>query len=187
MSLPFRFDDLMTRFADVRPWAKTAVGEGMNRCAICMGYTLQITPSAGDASITEIPGVKSTFSAAGPIKAGPSPTSAAVGGIPAAAPYTSYFFIRATDLLPRVLRAYGRPDVQGVSKVVWPSVIGRKGVLHLERCYQTEGDKSMSIPWLYESTSGGHWDLFDGFIMVAQGLGIRGTDHPGIMNFWAAR
>lgn len=76
MSLPFRFSDLTSRFANVRPWAAKAVGSSLNRCAICMAYTLQIAPSTGDASIADIPGVKSTFTAAGPIKYGPSPTSA---------------------------------------------------------------------------------------------------------------
>jgi hypothetical protein len=186
MSLPFRFSDLTTRFANVRPWAAKAVGSSLNRCAICMAYTLQLTPSAGDASIADIPGVKSTFTAAGPVKYGPSPTSAAVGGNPGA-PYSSYFFIRAAELLPRVQRAYGEPDVRGRSDTVWRDVEGRKGVIYLEHCYQTEGDKTFSIPSLYEPMSGGHWDLFDGFLMVLEKHSIADNTHQGNMNFWLAR
>ena len=187
MSLPFRFSDLTARFANVRPWAAKAVGSSLNRCAICMAYTLQIAPSTGDVSIADIPGVKSTFTAAGPIKYGPSPTSATVGGTPGT-PYGSYFFIRAAELLPRVRRAFGEPDVRGRFDTVWQQVQGRKGVIYLENCYQTEGDKAFSvIPFLYEPMSGGHWDLFDGFVMVTEKVSIADNTHQGNMNFWLAR
>jgi hypothetical protein len=152
-----------------------------------MAYTLQIAPSLGDVSIADIPGVKSTFTAAGPVKNGPSPTSAAVGGSPGA-PYGSFFFIRAAELLPRVQRAYGQPNVRGRSDLVWQQVQGHKGVIYLENCYQTEGDKKFSvIPWLYQPMSGGHWDLFDGFVMVAENIPIAENTHQGNMNFWFAR
>jgi hypothetical protein len=187
MALPFRFGDLTLRFANVRPWADAAVGSQLNRCAVCMAYTLQLAPSAGDASIADIPGVKSTFTAAGPVKYGPSPASPAFGGTPDT-PYGSYFFIRAAELLPRVQRAFGQADVRGPSNTVWPKVQGRKGVIYLEHSYQTEGDKKWSlIPWLYAPMSGGHWDLFDGFVMVAEKHPIADNTHEGDMHFWLAR
>ena len=43
--LPFTYDTLQERFAAIRPWAKNAIGDATNRCAICMGYTLRLTPS----------------------------------------------------------------------------------------------------------------------------------------------
>ena len=185
MPVPFRFEDLRARFTAVRPWAETAVGEAVNRCAICMAYTLQITPSPGDASISDIPGVGPTFAKAGPIKAGPSPLSAALGGTPSA-PYSSYFFIRAAELLPRVLRAFGQPDMEGITKDIWPTVVGKKGVLHLANCYQTEGDKTFPKS-LFEPMSGGHWDLFDGVALIASNVLIKGNTHRGKMSLWLAR
>jgi hypothetical protein len=185
MSLPFRFGELTVRFANVRAWAEKAVGSGMNRCAICMGYTLQIAPSAEDGSVAALSGVEASVTAAGPIKAGPSPRPA-VGGAPGT-PYGGYFFIRAAELLPRVLRAYGPPDVQGRADQVWPRVMGQKGVIYLENCYQTDGDKRLSaIPWLYQPSSGDHWDLFDGFALVAEKISISGNTHKGTLNFWRA-
>ena len=52
--LPFTYDALADRYATVRPWAKSAVGDTFNRCAICMGYTMRITPSGDDVTIEAI-------------------------------------------------------------------------------------------------------------------------------------
>ncbi|MBI5559298.1 MAG: hypothetical protein HY885_16870 [Deltaproteobacteria bacterium] len=187
MSLPFRYDNLTTRYATVRPWAEKAVGANINRCAICMAYTLQISPSPGDTSIADLPSDKAKFAAAGPVKHGPSLTGPRMGG-KAGGTYSGLFFIRATELFQRVQRAFGQPDVQGRSDSVWRQVQGRKGVIYLANCYQTEGDKKFSvIPWLYQPMSGGHWDLFDGFIMVAEKIAIAGNTHQGNLYFWNAR
>lgn len=182
MSLPFRFDDLSERFSVVRPWAKTAVGDTLNRCAVCMAYTLQISPSPGDASLASLGSdIQKSVAAAGRVARGPSPISARD-------PYTGLFFIRASELFPRIKRAFGEPDISGESSSIWPQVVGRKGVMYLEKCYQTEGDKRLSkIPWLYSPMSGGHWDLFDGYLMVAEKHPIANNTHTGTMNFWIAR
>ena len=60
MPLPFRYEALTERFANMRPWAKQALAQGVNRCTICTAYTLQIAPSEGDATITSLadPGCK---------------------------------------------------------------------------------------------------------------------------------
>lgn len=120
MSLPFRCKALADRFAIVRPWAKQAVAQGTNRCTICMAYTLQIAPSEGDATITTLtaPEFNNRLSRLGKVAFGPSPTNAALGGS-ASAPYSSYFFIRASELVPAVKRCFGQPDVQGRAGEVW--------------------------------------------------------------------
>jgi hypothetical protein len=189
MSLPFTYQALEERFAMVRPWAKQAVAEGVNRCTICMAYVLQIAPSGDDATLTSLndPEFEKRVSRLGKVRFGPSPTNAALGGS-ASAPYSSYFFIRASQLVPAVKRCFGEPNVQGRADEVWQQVVDRKGVLYLDNCYQTEGDKRLSkIPWLYEPNSGCHWDLFDGTRMVAQQDTVRNNRHKGNMYFWAAR
>ena len=180
MPVPFTFDKLSERFATVRPWAKDLVGEDTNRCAIVMGYTLQMRPdkSKGDANLTHLPDKQEQIARAGAVVNGPTGRS-----------YPDLFFIRASDLLPRVRDAYGAPDVEGEGKLVWPRVHGRKGVLYVENCYQLDGDKKLS-KWtmgLWERNSGDHWDLFDGLRMVALGYWVTNTSHPGNMYFWLAR
>lgn len=189
MPLPFRYEALAERFVMVRPWAKQAVGEGVNRCTICMAYTLQIAPSEGDATITTLadPEFNNRLSRLGKVRLGPSPANAALGGC-ASAPYSSYFFIRASELVPAVKRCFGQPDVQGRADQVWQQMVNRKGVMYLDNCYQTEGDKRLSkIKWLYAPYSGCHWDLFDGIQMVAEQTPVAGNGHKGNMYFWAAR
>jgi hypothetical protein len=188
MSLPFRYEALADRFAIIRPWAKQAVAQGVNRCTICMAYTMQIAPSQGDATITTLadPEFNNRLSKLGKVRFGPSPTNSALGGS-ASAPYSSYFFIRASELVPAVKRCFGQPDVQGRADEVWQQVVNRKGVIYLDNCYQTEGDKRLTIKWLYEPNSGCHWDMFDGVQMVAEEMPVAGNRHKGNMYFWAAR
>lgn len=174
--LPFTYDALAQRFATVRPWAKKAVGDATNRCAICMGYTLRLTPSEDDATIEKLADIASRVNT----DAGP------VGGARPLSTLSASFFIRAAELEPRVRRVYGEPDVQGVSKQVWRSVIGKKGVLYLEDCYQTEGDKSTSFLF-FQRVNGDHWDLFNGINMVAEEYLLSGNSHEGQLYFWKAR
>lgn len=174
--LPFTYDVLAERFARVRPWAKKTIGDSINRCAICMGYTLRLTPSEDDATIEKLAKVASRVNADG----GPA------GGARPLTTLSASFFIRAAELEPRMRRVYGEPDIQGVSKKVWRSVIGKKGVLYLEDCYQTEGDKSRSFPF-FQSVNGDHWDLFNGINMVAEGYLLSGNNHEGQLYFWMAR
>jgi hypothetical protein len=96
-------------------------------------------------------------------------------------------FIRAAELLPRVQRAFGRADVEGPGNLVWPRVEGRKGIIYIEDCYPTNGDKRWTIKGIYEPTSGDHWDLFDGIMMVAEKAWIRNNKHASTMHFWQAR
>jgi hypothetical protein len=101
---------------------------------------------------------------------------------------------------------FGAADVQGKSMAVWPSVEGRRGVLYLENCYATKGDKEKAAavgaamragqignPFIIASAvaaatdafaSGDHWDLFDGAIMVSVGHSVRNNSHTGDMYFW---
>ena len=71
--LPFAYDALQERFATIRPWAKNAIGEATNRCAICMGYTLRLTPLQDDATIQAILNgdVRTSFEEAPPLAGGP--------------------------------------------------------------------------------------------------------------------
>ena len=61
-----------------------------------------------------------------------------------------------------------------------------KGVLFLENCYQTTGDKKWSFLFM-QWTSGDHWDLFDGTKIVAQDDRLSGNRHSGQLYFWQAR
>lgn len=185
--LPFTYAKLEERFATVRPWAKNAIGDATNRCAICMGYTLQITPSGDDATIETIMNAElgTSFRGAPSLAGGPQP------GVPRGSReplrgLSRMLFIRAAELLPRIQRAYGPADIEGVCKDVTPKVLGRKGVLYLENCYQTNGDKKYSFLF-FQWTNGDHWDLFDGTNVVAQEQRLSGNRHSGQLYFWQAR
>jgi hypothetical protein len=191
MPIPLPWDTLQTRFATVRPWAEKAFPQ-INRCAVCMSYTLGIEPSKqeGDATLADLPGAH-----LGAHKAGP-------GGPGLNDKVLDRFFIRAAELLPRVQKKFGAADVEGESRQVWTRVEGRRGVLYLENCYQTEGDQQANAalasfisgvldfradtPEISVFASGDHWDLFDGSRMVADGSSIRNNRHPGKLFFWAA-
>lgn len=177
MPLPFRYDDLAARFGTVRPWAKQTFGEDINRCAICMGFTLRVSPAKqeGDASLADLAGAQQKLASAQALRGGPQGA------------YGDLFFIRAAELLPRIQRAFGRADVEGPGRETWPRVEGRKGVIYVENCYPTAGDKRWTIKGIYEPTSGDHWDLFDGLQMVAEQQWIRNNKHTGTMYFWQAR
>lgn len=187
--LPFDFATLERRFATIRPWAKTAVGDPYNRCAICMGYTLKLTPSQDDATIEKLVGkdadLGKRFEAAPVLPGGPHSGALPGSGVAACGP-SQQFFIRAAELQPRIERAYGRPDIQGVSKDMTKSVIGKKGVLYLENCYQTPGDIEKSFLF-FQRMTGDHWDLFNGINMVAEGYLLTGNNHAGQLYFWQAR
>jgi hypothetical protein len=191
MSIPLPWGKLQTRFATVRPWAAKAFPD-LNRCAVCMSYVLAIEPSKqeGDATLADLPGAQ-----LGARKAGN-------GGPGLNDKFLDLFFIRAAELLPRVQAKFGAADVEGRSNLVWPRVEGKRGVLYLEDCYQTEGDKKANAaltsfvagvldfraetPDVSVFASGDHWDLFDGSRMVADGNPIRNNRHPGKLFFWAA-
>ena len=185
--LPFAYDALQERFATIRPWAKNAIGEATNRCAICMGYTLRLTPSQDDATIQTILNgeVRTSFEGAPPLAGGPRPGVLPGSGQPLRG-LSQLLFIRASELLPRVRRAYGPPDVEGICRDVSARVLGRRGVLYLENCYQTSGDKRYSFLFM-QWTTGDHWDLFDGSSVVAQELPLAGNNHAGQLHFWQAR
>ena len=185
--LPFTYDSLADRYASVRPWAKSAVGDTFNRCAICMGYTMRITPSGDDVTIEAIMNdeLGTSFRGARALPGGPQ------SGVPRGSReplrgLSQMLFIRAAELLPRIRRAYGKPDIEGVCREVTPKVLGRKGVLYLENCYQTAGDKKWSFLFM-ERTTGDHWDLFDGSKIVAQDDWLCGNNHTGQLHFWQAR
>ena len=184
--LPFTYSALEERFATVRPWAKTAIGDVANRCAICMGYTLKLTPSQDDATIQALMAkVKPTFLAAPRLPGAPAIGALPGSALPARAP-SQQFFIRAAELLPRVQRSFGKPDVQGVSKDIYKSVLGKKGIIYLENCYQTPGDLQKSFLF-FQVTTGDHWDLFNGMNLVAEGHMLAGNSHTGQLYFWQAR
>ncbi len=176
MTLPFRYDDLAGRFTAVRAWAKASFAD-FNRCAICMSYTLRLSPSRqdGDACLGDLAGAEPRLQGA-----------AALEGLPQKQA-GQLLFIRAAELLPRVQRAFGRADVEGPGRQIWPQVLGRKGIIYIENCYPTDSDKRWTVRGVYEPTSGDHWDLFDGLQMVAEEQWIRNNSHPGQMYFWAAR
>jgi hypothetical protein len=175
VSLPIShsFPTLASRFSTVRPWAQAAFGN-FNRCTICMSYTLRLTPSAGDKSLADLDGVKEALAKAPPLPGAPAGSIAA------------QLFIRAAEFLPRVQRAFGPADVEGIGRDVGPGLVGKKGVVYIENCYPTAGDKRWSIQGLYERTTGDHWDLFDGFQMISVGEGLRNNSHNGKLWFWKA-
>jgi len=119
------------------------------------------------------------------LRGGPRPGALPGAGRPAPTPSTQ-FFIRAAELLPRVQRAFGKPDVEGVSKHVYKAVLGKRGVIYLENCYQTAGDIKSSFLF-FQRMTGDHWDLFNGVSMVAEELMIAGNAHEGQLYFWQAR
>jgi hypothetical protein len=143
-----------------------------------MGYTLQLTPSEDDATIASLVGGTKGVGDAPALNRGPTPG--------ASQPLSRQFFIRASELLPRVKTAYGQPDITGVSATTARSVLGHKGVLLIEDCYQTPGDKKLSF-LMYQPMTGDHWDLYNGINMVAEGYMLAGNSHKGTMYFWKAR
>ena len=196
MPLRFRFAELEASFAEVRRWAKKPFDGILNRCAICMGYTVGLKPKPGDATLADIPGAQQRIQEAWPLATG--------GNFSPGAAKT--YFVRASELLPRMIEAYGQPDVTGVSSGVWPMVVGQKGVLYLEDCYQTDGDKvkaqhmrkflvgTGALPPIFALgvtdrmfTNGDHWDLFNGNLMVAEGYPLANNAHAGQLYFWRAQ
>jgi len=191
MPLPTSFFTLSARFATVRAWAEKAFPD-INRCAVCMGFTLDLKPdkSAGQATLASQPNAANRARAAG----------AQVIGFGSAMP--DDFFIRAEELLPAVIKKYGTADVEGRSDTVWPRVVNNLGVLFVENVYQRPGDKkkeavvaSFGGPLLGPIVraglnsagvffSGDHWDLFDGTRMVAEGQPIAGNKVTTRMCFW---
>lgn len=179
--LPFRFDDPKSRFDYIRGWAKRVVGEDQNRCAICMGYTLRLTPhtAEGDASLADIPGMSAKLNSNG----GPGSPNGLAGSA------DKQLFIRAAELLPRVRGAFGPANVEGVASVVWTQLQWRSGVVYIEDCYETKGDKRLNavLPDAFAITSGDHWDLFNGYKMIAEDLAIAGNHSSSKLYFWQAR
>lgn len=191
MPIPLPWDHLETRFATVRPWAKKAF-PNLNRCAVCMSYTLGIPPAKdkGDATLADLGG--SVIAAR---KAGP-------GGPDLNEKVLDRFFIRAAQLLPRVQTRFGAADVEGRSSVVWTQVEGKRGVVYLEDCYPTDREETANAilnsfisgvldfraatPDIDVFSSGDHWDLFDGGTMIAENRQLRHNRHPGKLFFWAA-
>ncbi|HYF08142.1 MAG TPA: hypothetical protein VD970_11010 [Acetobacteraceae bacterium] len=159
-----------------------------------MSYTLGVTPRRGDVTLADIPDAKRLIAEAWPGVLGNFSAEGA-----------KQFFVRAAELLPRVIERFGRPDVQGTASSEWIKVVGAPGVLYLEDCYQTDGDKKAAmhlktfmvsnkvLPPIFAGgvdamfTSGDHWDLFDGRVMVADGDPIAHNRHPGQMYFWRAK
>lgn len=194
MPIPIAYADLEAYFSQVRAWAKKSFDGVLNRCAICMGHTLRLKPKQSDATLATIPQARERIA-----KAWPSPQPGDFCPDPAST------FVRAAELLPRVIEAYGAADVQGVSSDVWSKVVGQRGVLYLEDSYQTEGDKTKAmhmrtflvgngiLPPIFAAgvadrmfTSGDHWDLFNGNIMVAEGYPLANNQHAGQLYFWRA-
>lgn len=177
MPLPERltYDSLASRLALIRPWALATFGEATNRCTVCMGYVLRLTPSGTDATAADLPGMSTAVAAA------PS-----LDGLPAG-PLDKKLFIRAAELLPRVRSAYGAPDVEGVARLVWPRMVGVKGVLYVENLYETLGDKKFNKYSPIERRTGDHWDLFDGLMIVTMEEMFRNNNFPGTVCFWKTR
>ncbi|MCC7429168.1 MAG: hypothetical protein IT557_19940 [Alphaproteobacteria bacterium] len=193
MSMPIPYATLDARFAEVRTWGKDAFPK-LNRCTICMGHVLGMMPAkaSGDVTLANVPGAEQamrgvagnhqTFSGAKPDE----------------------FYVRASEMLPRVITKFGKPDIEGATNLVWPAVVSNRGVLYFEDCYQTKTDKAKDlafhitrsvvtsffpVPILYQMddkfATGDHWDLFDGKLVVSLGGKLRQlAGYPGKLMFW---
>jgi hypothetical protein len=159
----------------LRPWALATFGAATNRCTVCMGYVLRLTPSGADATAADMPGMSASIAKAPPLD-----------GLPAG-PLDKKLFIRAAELLPRVRSAFGVPDVEGAGRLIWPRVVGIKGVLFIENCYETDGDKKINKYSPVDRVSGDHWDLFDGLTMLTLEEMFRNNNYPGNVCFWKTR
>jgi hypothetical protein len=189
MPIPETFETLAKRMQAARDWSRTGLSGIGNRCAVVMSYTIKVAPDRerGDVSAAEIPGSRMTAVAAGQ------------GGPGLSEKFIDQMFVRAAQLLPRVLEAYGPADVLGEARIVWSRVEKKRGVVYLEDCYPTAGDTRLNDAantWLigdrgYEAktwiATGDHWDLFDGAMMIVQNQPLRNNKHPGKLYFWEAR
>lgn len=191
MPVPYSYAKLEERFAIVRAWGKAAFPD-INRCAVCMSYTVNVRPdkAAGDATLSTQPDAANKARIAGGIHTEMDTSD------------PDHFFVRASELLPAMQKKYGPPEVDGPANLVWPRIVKNQGVLYLEDLYQTAGDKkkeavvaSIGGPiagvlvrkMLKDSRtyySGDHWDLFDGKQMVIEEQGIAGTQYTVRMCFW---
>jgi hypothetical protein len=188
MPIPEKYSVLAQRMKAARDWSKVGLSGIANRCAVVMSYTLQIAPSSerGDVSAADLPGTRKTAEKAGS------------GGPNLSAPFIDQMFVRAAQLLPRVIEKYGPPDVEGEAQVVWSKVETVQGVVYLENCYALPGEQKLNdrlnafliadrgyAPKMWVAT-GDHWDLFDGSMMVVENLPLRNNKHSGKLYFWKA-
>jgi hypothetical protein len=189
MPIAEKFEVLAGRLSAARAWSRVGLSGIDNRCAVVMSYTLRVAPARdkGDVSAAELPGSRETAAAAGS------------GGPGLSEKFIDQLFVRAAQLLPRVIEAHGSPDVLGEARIVWSHVEKKRGVVYLEDCYPTPGDTKVNDfanKWLiadrgYDNktwiVTGDHWDLFDGSVMIVQNQPLRNNKHPGKLYFWQAR
>lgn len=111
MAIPYAFEEVAKRLADVRSWA-SEVTEG-NRCAIVLGLALKLKPS----------GSQETMRGQSFVKEGMRNQ-----------PFTGKFFVKAWDLTETVLKSWGPPAkrIDGIQAT--KQIEGLKGFVFLEDC-----------------------------------------------------
>jgi len=196
MPIAVTYAELDKRLAEVRPWA-TQIVPDQNRCTICMCYVLRTYAdgSGKEATLAQLPG------AADQIK------SVAAKGVATqmfTPTFADSFMVRGAELLPKVISKHGKPDIEGISKIVWPRVNNQRGVVYLEDCYATKGDvtqglvlstlmdvgspvPTLTVPDRVTPSTGDHWDLFDGTLLVTEKVPLANNSHTGTLYFWRAR
>jgi hypothetical protein len=139
MAIPYSFDELAKRLADVRSWASD-VTEG-NRCAMVLGLALRLRPNASHESMRGKPFVKEAARNQ---------------------PFAERFFVKASDLAETVLNAWG-PATRRVDGIqAGKQIDGSKGFVFLEDCWQTPTEKVNKLLFGVDVKSGDHVDLWDG-------------------------
>lgn len=133
MTIPKSYSQLSTDFARARSWA-TSVVSG-NRCAMVVGIAVGLSPGKGDLTMAEVNGKSSGL---------------------------DKYFLRATDLAIAMLKHFGAPDVKGSGLSVLKKIDNKPGVIYLEDCWKTAGEKFNSVVYGVDTRSGDHMDLWTG-------------------------
>lgn len=139
MAIPYHFDEVAKRLADVRSWASD-VTEG-NRCAMVLGQALKLKPNFRHETMRGQSLVKEDVRNQ---------------------PFTDKFFVKAWDLAETVLNTWG-PATKRVDGIqVLKQLEGLKGFVFLEDCWATPTEKVNKLLFGVDVKSGDHADLWGG-------------------------
>ena len=139
MAIPYQFEEVAKRLADVRSWA-SEVTEG-NRCAMVLGLALKLKPSSRQETMRGQPFVKESVRNQ---------------------PFADKFFVKAWDLAESVLNTWG-PATKRVDGIrALKQIEGLKGFVFLEDCWRTPTEKMNKMLFGVDVKSGDHADLWGG-------------------------
>lgn len=139
MPIKMTYQDLKMRHDLGRSVGKS-VTDG-NRCALALGVALKLQPGVNDHSFAGQKGVHDGLQNQ---------------------PFLDKFFLKATDLAIAILKRHGSPDFNISGRDALSTIAGKRGVIYLEDCWQSPGEKLHAALGITNLMSGDHIDIWDG-------------------------